>query len=373
MSRRHPGPRVVIAAGGTGGHLFPALALALALRERGADPLTAGSAGPEIRAAFAEAGLPFQAVPTVRRPEKARDWPFFPGAAGRALAASLALATRPRPAALVGMGGYASAAPATAALALGVPLYFCEQNLLPGRVTRCFSSRARAVFTSFPESAAWLKGRNILPWGNPLRPFPADGDRADHRRRLGLAAERFTVFVLGGSQGARALNRLVAAALGHLDPAAVQFIHLAGPVDHPAAAAACRRGGFLCHAAPFSRDMATLYRAADLALCRAGATTIAELAVFGLPAILVPFPFAAEDHQKKNAAALATQGAALLAEQRDLDGPTLARLIDSLRTDPVRRAAMGRAAAARGRPEAAARIAAYLLASSSRSTVTRNT
>jgi len=259
------------------------------------------------------------------------------------------------------MGGYASAAPAAAARCLGIRLYFCEQNLLPGKVTRFFSRWSEAVFTAFPESSGYLQSKRVLNFGNPLRPSLKPVDRKAARRELGLDEGRFTLLVLGGSQGAHRINLKVLEALPGLNREQVQFIHLTGPADHPAVEAAYRTGGWSAFTAPFQSAMEVPYSAADLVLCRAGATTIAELIRFGKPALLIPLPSAAEDHQRLNARWLAERKAARVIEEGDLTGKNLAEEVSGLAGAPDRLAAMAAAAGGLARPDPARSIGAYLL------------
>ncbi len=354
--------RIVVAAGGTGGHLFPALSLALHLSACGCRVTVLGQASPFLRREFTRNSISFRELAAPRFPVRTTGLPRFAFRFLLALALVSWYFCRCRPHGVVGMGGYASAPPAVVAVLLRFPLYLCEQNILPGRVNRLFSRASRVVFTSFPAGKAnWRAGR-VKYMGNPLRPFSPGIPKESARQRMGLLPDRFTVLVLGGSQGAHRLNLSVMEALEHLPASEVQFIHLTGLNDLKRVGARYREAGFLSFAAGFLAEMEQAYQVADLAVCRAGATTIAELAFFGLPVILVPYPYAAENHQALNAAYLAERGAAMVIAQADLNGGLLARRIKELMGRPRQLAALSRAAQELARPYAARDIAAYLLA-----------
>jgi UDP-N-acetylglucosamine--N-acetylmuramyl-(pentapeptide) pyrophosphoryl-undecaprenol N-acetylglucosamine transferase len=229
--------------------------------------------------------------------------------------------------------------------------------------TRWLARRARQIHLGFPEAAARLRagrGTRVFTYGNPITP-PATEPRRRARARdaLGLPAQVKVLLVIGGSQGSRAINRAVADALAAGALGDVALLWSTGPahfeqyrpLDRPP----------LVQVRPFWDPVATAYGAADLVVARAGAMTTAELCAYGLPSILVPFPHAAADHQNRNAEALERAGAAVRLQERALTGQTLARAIGDILERPARLLDMGRAAAARGQPDAAARIAAELL------------
>ena len=361
-------PKVVIAAGGTGGHLFPALALALKLKSRNAWVEVIGKTSPVIAGEFTKAGVTFREVPVVRIPGKKTGFLLLPFRTLWAFIFSLFYLRRTRPDAVVGMGGYVSAAPAASAIFARIPLFFCEQNLLPGKVTRFFSRWSRAVFTSFPESARHLKSKMIIETGNPLRPFLEKKERKDARTSLGLETDRFTVLILGGSQGAHAINLKTISALEHLPPQKIQLIHLTGRADLPSVREAYEKRSFRNYTAAFLSRMELPYSAADLVVGRAGATTIAELAFFGLPSILIPYPYAAEKHQNLNAEEMVRNGAAVMREEAEIQGKELAELITELAGNPERFSAMTASAGKLSRACAADHIADYVLSSFSEKT-----
>jgi len=353
--------KIIIAAGGTGGHLLPALALAQEFKSIGITTLIIGKTTPILQAEFHKAGIPFREIPVVRLPRKKTGFILFPFRAGQSFFSAAACLLRFRPSAVIGMGGYACAAPASVAALLRIPLYFCEQNLLPGKVTRAFSRVSSAVFTSFPDSSRYLRTKRILKFGNPLRPFAEKNEKIAARQKLGLNEQKFTVLVLGGSQGAHRINLNIRESLNYLSPQEVQFIHLTGTEDLLEMTEAYGRKNFQNYAKGFFSEMGLLYSAADLVICRAGATTIAELNFFGLPSILIPYPFAAEDHQRLNANFIAGCGAAILREESSLNGEKLAREIKTLAGDRQKLNLMAEASRRLSHPEPAKRIVSLIL------------
>lgn len=356
--------RILLAGGGTGGHLMPALALAEALRAARADvePVLVG----------AERGVEATILPTrpyrfhllPAEPLYRRTWwrnARWPMLLPRLWRATGAVLDAERPAFVVGTGGYASAPVLVAARFRGVPLALQEQNALPGVATRWLVRWARQIHLGFPEAERRLRvGRRTVVYalGNPIVP-PGSRDRDAARRALGLAADRPVVLVTGGSQGSRAINRAMAEALdaGLLGGAGLLWSAGAGTFE-----------GFRrfhrppdVQVRPFWDPIAEAYAAADLVVARAGAMTTAELAAWGLPAVLIPLPTAAGDHQSANAKALEAAGAALHLPEHRLSGAALAAAVNQLLADGPRLAAMARSATARGRPDAARAIAERLL------------
>ena len=353
--------KIIIAAGGTGGHLLPALALAQEFKSIGITTLVIGKTTAILQAEFHKAGIPFWEIPVVRLPRKKPGFILFPFRASQAFNSAAICLLRFRPSAVIGMGGYACAAPASAAAFLRIPLYFCEQNLLPGKVTRAFSRISSAVFTSFPDSSRYLRTKRTLEFGNPLRLFAEKNEKIAARQKLKIDEQKFTVLVLGGSQGAHRINLNISESLDYLLPQEVQFIHLTGADDLSEMAETYERKNFQNYAKGFFPEMGLLYSAADLVICRAGATTIAELNFFGLPSILIPYPFAAEDHQRLNANYLVGCGAAILQEESFLTGEKLAREIKTLSGDRQKLNLMAEASQRLSHPEPAKRIVSFIL------------
>ncbi|MDY0306757.1 MAG: undecaprenyldiphospho-muramoylpentapeptide beta-N-acetylglucosaminyltransferase [Desulfovibrionaceae bacterium] len=344
--------KIVITTGGTGGHIFPALAVAgeILKRHPRCEVLFLGGPGPEGELAR-KAGLEFRELPAkgiVGRGLKglfASTW--LVGGLCKALAALRSF----RPQAVIGFGGYAGFCPVLAARILGIPTAVHEQNSVPGVTNRILGKVARRIFLSFPDRAGAFPAAKTRLTGNPVRPEIA---------AVGAAAPRAqgrNLLVLGGSQGARAVNDAVIAALPLLREARVEIVHQAGPADAERVRRAYEEAGLDGSAVRgFIEDMAGEYARADLLLCRSGATTVFEAAAAGKPAVLVPFPHATHDHQTVNARALAEAGGAVVLAQSGLTARVLADTVTELLDDSSRLAGMARAARSFARPDAASAI-----------------
>lgn len=357
--------RVVLAAGGTAGHIFPGLALARRLRDgHGAEVLFVGRAGGQESRLIPAAG--FRLVTVESRPFVRRLSP----AALAAPVAALRAARRARRVVrgadvAVGMGGYTSVPVAVAAWRERVPLVLHEQNAVPGLANRLAARWARAVALSFAEAASRFPRRaRTVVTGNPVRdaiarvPAERDALTAEAREELGLEAGRRTVVVFGGSQGALHLDRAAAGAVGLLgDRDDLQLLIITGPAHMQEVERRLPHGSPLpVRAVPFVDRMELVYAAADLAVSRAGAGTIAELTVAGVPALLIPYPYATGDHQEANARALQRAGGAAVLLDDQLEPAILSeRVLEML--EPVRLKAMGERSAAFGRPDAAEALA----------------
>jgi UDP-N-acetylglucosamine--N-acetylmuramyl-(pentapeptide) pyrophosphoryl-undecaprenol N-acetylglucosamine transferase len=372
-----PGLRVLIAAGGSGGHVFPGLALARTLTEQ--DPTTivrfAGtSRGIETRAVSA-AGFPLDLLPILplfRRP--APETVAAPFAALRGVLAAERLVRRHRFDVVCGMGAYVTLPVAAGAWLAGVPVVLHEQNAVPGIANRLAARVARTVALGVGEAAAAFRvprGR-IVVVGNPVRPELVGLDRAALRDQglaeFNLDPGRRTLLVFGGSHGARRINEALIAATPHWpEPTAVQVLHACGRgVDYDAVRAAWAAAdpagrGLAVQVVPFVDRMDLAYAAADLALTRAGASTIAELTTAGVPAVIVPLPRATAGHQAANARTVATAGGAVVVDDRDLGGSSLAAAAAPLLVNPRRLAAMAGAMNGLGHPAAARELAALVV------------
>ena len=345
---------MIVAGGGTGGHLFPGLAVAEAARRRGdTEVLFAGSPyGIEARvipnSGFELRLLPIRGV----RGRGLRGLTQFVAQAPPALAAAWRLLGEFRADLVVGLGGYASLPLVTAAWLRRVPAVLLEQNAHPGLATRVLARIARAVCTSFPEAASFLPAAKVRCTGNPVREL---------RRESGMRdANTFTLLVFGGSQGAHKINVEAVAAVGWLSAriAGLEVIHQTGANDFETVARGYEKVGFAAEVHAFIDDMGTAYARADLVVCRSGATTLAELTALGKPAILVPYPFAADDHQRANAESLARRGAAEMILDRDLTADLLAERVLAFAEDRSRLESVARSARELGRPEAAEAVLA---------------
>lgn len=351
--------RWIVSGGGTGGHVTPALALGEEIRRRGEPVLFLGGArGLETRL-VPEAG--FELVSLGASPVAGRSVLGQAGGALRLLAATRgahrALA-KFRADIVISVGGYASVPAALAALARRLPLVLVEPNAIPGRAHRLLARFARAVFLHFEAAADHLpparRGARVEVVGVPLRRSLLEAFPAPPARRR--PAPPFRLLVFGGSQGARQLNDALLEALPYLDPKAWHIVHQTGAADRERVAEAYRFAGFEAEVIVFESDFRERYRVADLAVCRAGALSVAELALAGLPALLVPYPYATDDHQRANARALEAAGGAIVLDPGSFDGARLARELVTLGAEPQRLEGMARAAAGLARRDAAARI-----------------
>lgn len=370
-------PRRVVAVfsgGGTGGHLYPALALAEAV----------GRLRPDVHPFFvgAERGiearlLPARGVEHLLLPVRGADRGSLLANLGviKALIASVAAVRRVfrslQPGMVVVTGGYAGGPAGIAAGLLGIPLALQEQNAVPGATTRMLSRWARQVHVAFPEAVDLLprsaRARAVVA-GNPVRP-PVAMDPAAARRGLGLEEAGVVVLVTGGSQGSAALNTLVLEALrgvaaGRLPrPHGMQLLWSTGPshIDGIRTALGDLGSPGWVHAVGYVDDMPSALASCDLAVSRAGAMATSEFTAWGIPAVLVPLPTAAADHQTRNARALAEAGAVVHLVQAGLEPDTLWAAMAGLVTDDARRDAMARAARGRGHPDAALQIARALV------------
>lgn len=360
--------RVLFAGGGTGGHLYPGLAIARALRQLDSrvEPFFIGARRGIERDVLPGAGFPFELLELhpLYRQRPWENWRTLRGA-GSAWRRLGALCAENRPAAVVGTGGYASGAALAFAAAHGIPYAIQEQNSAAGVTVRLFSRWARELYLGFPEAARSLRPgprTSVLDTGNPIDPPPLTRpSRAVARARWGFGdgADETVLLVFGGSQGARALNEAVAAWVRRGLPAGLRLIWGTGKGGYDQFAPLASRN---VRVEAYLSPIADAYAAADLALTRAGAMTTAELCAWGLPAVLVPLPTAAADHQSANARALAESGAALHLPQSELGPDRLDALIGGLISDPQWLARLSGAAAGRARPDAAVRIAGRVLA-----------
>jgi UDP-N-acetylglucosamine--N-acetylmuramyl-(pentapeptide) pyrophosphoryl-undecaprenol N-acetylglucosamine transferase len=347
-------------AGGTGGHVFPALAVAKVLRDRGVAVVWLGvPASMESRVVPAN-GFPIEWVRVKGiRGKGLTAWVMAPLSIVNAVLQVMAVLRRVRPRAVLGAGGYVSGPGGIAAWLLRIPLLIHEQNAVPGLTNRWLARVAGQVLQAFPGS--FKSSVNARTVGNPVRadiaaiPEPA----ARFTNREGRAR----LLVFGGSQGAQRLNVMVPKALSRLAPERrPQVRHQAGERGIDAARAAYQEAHVEAEVMPFIDDMAAAYAWADVALCRAGAMTIAELQAAGLGAILVPFPAATDDHQTKNAEAMVSIGAGRVLQERELTADTLSACIAELTADRARLLKMAQAARRSRVIDAAAQVADLCLA-----------
>jgi UDP-N-acetylglucosamine--N-acetylmuramyl-(pentapeptide) pyrophosphoryl-undecaprenol N-acetylglucosamine transferase len=351
--------RLLIAGGGTGGHLFPGIAIAREFMARNAQNavLFVSTGNPFERKALSRAGFPLETVSVA-------------GIKGRGIWQKLkSLALIPlgivqsgwiiksfKPDLVLGVGSYAAGPVVLTAWMAGIPVVLHEQNILPGITNRALARFARRIYVSFENTAGRFDTTKVRLTGNPVRreilsPAAAE-DREDDRRPD--RASVLNILIAGGSQGAHAINMAVVAALPLVQQKErLRIVHQTGAADEDHVRAAYAAQGVNAVVGAFFDDMDRRYRQADLIICRAGATTVAEITAVGKAAIFIPFPFAADDHQKLNAEALAAKGAAEMIEEKHLAPADLAERIDRFANDRLALDRMADQARKLGRPEAA--------------------
>lgn len=352
---------MIIAGGGTGGHLFPGLALAEEFKRR--DNST------EVVFVGTEHGIEARIVPREGYPLKFIRAEGIVGLslfrkikAGLKLFLSFLDANRilntVLPDIVIGVGGYASGAIVFVAGIKSIPTMIHEQNSVPGLTNRILGRFAQRICVTYQESLfSFPMGKPFLT-GNPIRPRILKGDRESAYKLFSLEKNVFTVFVFGGSSGAKSINRAMVDALNHLGDMKdkIQFLHQTGDKDFDNIREAYRKAGVKGMIAPFIYQMAEAYSVADIVISRAGATTLAELTALGKPAILVPYPFAAGRHQEFNAIKLREMGAAFMISDNELKGETIAgHILDMYNNDSLR-ADMQRASRGLGTPDACTKI-----------------
>jgi len=354
--------KVLIAGGGTGGHVYPGIAVAEELMRIWPDTevlFVGGRRGVEAQA-VPESGFRIRFVTVRGFPRRA--WWRWPGALfGNAVGVlqALALVLQEKPDVVLGTGGYVSGPVALAAIVLRRRLILQEQNSIPGLANRWFARVADEVHLSFTEARNYFARKdNLKITGNPVRLYVLGGDRPAAMREFGLAEGKPTVFVFGGSRGAHRINEAALDTMrrlkGRVD---VQFILQTGREDFDWARQVVEAEGLPARVLPYLRQIQLAYAAADLVVCRSGAMTLAEIAACGTPAILVPYPYAAHNHQEVNARNLVERGAAGLILDRELSGERLAREIAHLLADRQALRRMSAHARTFARPDAAERLA----------------
>ena len=350
--------KILFAGGGTGGHLFSGIAVAEYLREK--------KPGIEILFVGTPFGLEKEIVPAAGFPLRFIEATPLKGSGLTARIRSLVRLPKAyrqskkilkefRPQVVVGIGGYASGPMTLAAHFSKIPTAIIEQNSIPGFTNRILARYADRIFISFAKAREYFDPGKTLLTGNPTRRLAAAGGQKP--------AGRFCVFILGGSQGAHALNEAMLQAVPKLREQAsrLHLIHQTGPQDFSAVEQAYRDAGISAEVFPFSQQLGPYYAQADLMLCRAGAGTITELQNLGLPAILVPYPFAADDHQRYNAEEMVKAGAAEMILNSELSGTKVAGQIDFYLQHPDILLRMRAAAQNLAKPEATSEVAAICL------------
>jgi UDP-N-acetylglucosamine--N-acetylmuramyl-(pentapeptide) pyrophosphoryl-undecaprenol N-acetylglucosamine transferase len=352
--------KMLIAGGGTGGHLYPGVALAeeLLTQKKTNEVLFVGTKkGIEARV-IPELGMPLELI-EVSGLKGTGLVARFAGFAKLPLAllASIKIVRRFKPDVAVGVGGYASGPVILAAWLLRIPTAVLEQNTVPGVTNRILARFADGVYVMFDESQRFFPKRRVQALGNPIRKQLLENFL---RSRPPAPADRHTILVLGGSQGAHTLNLRMLEAAEHLTPLKdrIVIVHQTGEKDKELVEKGYAEKGINAEVHPFITEMSEAYRRAELVVCRAGATTLAEVMVAKKASILVPYPHAADNHQELNGKSMVDAGAAVMMVEKELDGKRLAEKITELIGDGDRRMRMEQAASRVGRPEAAVEIVA---------------
>jgi len=353
--------RVMIAGGGTGGHLFPGLAVAEEFRSR--------DASTEVIFVGTESGIEARIVPREGYPIRFLRAEGLVGVTfikkikaiikmGLSMIDSYRIIHAVRPDIVIGVGGYASGAVVLLACLMSIPTMILEQNSVPGLTNQILGKLVNTVCITYQESISFFAKAKTFLTGNPVRVDIFKGNAEAGYRLFSLEKGLFTVFAFGGSSGARSMNRSLVDALQYLQDLRdkIQFLHQTGEKDYEYIRNAYRESGFQGTIAPFVYQMGEAYAVADLVISRAGATTLAELTALGKPAILIPYPFAAGNHQEMNARKLQEIGAAKMILDRELRGETIAGIIKELFINETVREEMKKNSRSVGRPEACTKV-----------------
>jgi len=354
--------RFVITGGGTGGHIYPALAIARGLQERypGAKILYIGTKKGLEADIVPRSGLPFQSIRLsgLRRSLTPRNLLVL-WRAGTGILEARKIIKKFKPSAVVGTGGYVCGPVVIAAASLRVPTLIHEQNALPGITNRILSVLASQVTTTFEDSVRRFPRRaRVQITGLPVRPEVLTADRNQAREKLGVLPHQALVLSFGGSQGARSINRAMAGVLKKLHANdGIKFLHVTGQAQQREFMSECRRRNVKLKedhikVVPYLYEMPEALAAADLIICRAGAATLAEITVRGIPAVLIPYPYAAENHQEYNARALVRKDAAEMLLDDEVTGQLLAQKINTMINNPEKLKEMAGASLSEGRPRA---------------------
>jgi UDP-N-acetylglucosamine--N-acetylmuramyl-(pentapeptide) pyrophosphoryl-undecaprenol N-acetylglucosamine transferase len=348
--------RIIIAGGGTGGHLFPGIAVAEEFQKR----------DPENRVIFigTQRGIEYRLLGKLGYELKLIDVEGLKGRGWKALIKGVYAIPNSmwqsrmilrdfRPDVVIGVGGYASGPAVIAAWLMNIPTAIAEQNALAGNTNRILGKFVDRIFLTYEQSKGRFPARKVSVTGNPVRAaFAARLNEAPKMRAIRQ------ILVFGGSQGAAAINKTVVAMLPMLQKIKdrVRVVHQTGERDCEEVRRAYERAGMEAEVQPFIVDMASAYAASDLIICRAGATSLAEITVAGKASVLIPFPYAADDHQTENARAMVEAGAATMIRESELSAEALYSLVESLLEDDKKLRGMEQKSKALGRPDAAARI-----------------
>lgn len=349
--------RIVIAGGGTGGHLFPGLAIAqeFMTRNKNNTVVFISTGNPLERSVLSQTDFRLESV-TAEGIKGRGIWNQAKSALKipQGVIETLRILKGYRPDLTVGLGSYSAGPVVLGAWLMRIKIVLHEQNILPGITNRILARFADRIYVSFDDTKARFAPDKIKLTGNPVRKELLNNHNGDV---VAPGLKKFCVLIIGGSQGAHSINASVVEALGHLTQKEwLYFIHQTGTADEQMVRAAYRRENVAAKVQSFFRHMGPLYKQADLIICRAGATTVAEVTAVGKAVIFIPFPFAADDHQTLNAATLADKGAAEMVHEKDINASALAQKIEYYASHPQALEAMAIKAGRLGHPDAAKRI-----------------
>ena len=360
--------RVIFTGGGTGGHIYPAVAAAAELKRRtpGTEIIFIGTKSGIEAKVVPEAGFPIIFIPAAgfsKNPLRLFRFLLF-NTAG--ILKALLIIKNFKPDLVVGSGGFVSAPVLQAAKFSHIPYILLEQNVLPGKVTRMMASKAEKIMISFEESKKSLPVEKTVLTGNPVRKEIIEAKREEALKKLKLSPDCFTILITGASQGAKSLNSAVIKALPQWKDKNWQIIHLTGRKNYNEVKQAAEKlmqdftGKYLI--IDYTEDMASLYASANLAIARAGASTLAEITARGLPAILVPYPYAADNHQEKNARWIEKVGGAVVIDDVEVE-EKLCEVVLSLASSPEKLKDMSEKSGSLGRPDALSMIIDEIMSS----------
>jgi UDP-N-acetylglucosamine--N-acetylmuramyl-(pentapeptide) pyrophosphoryl-undecaprenol N-acetylglucosamine transferase len=353
-----------IACGGTGGHLYPGLAVAEKLKLAGHE-VRLYTSNKEIDRKVLEAhpGFNHLALPSIGWPGIGLRTPLFFIQFYRSYQLCVREIREHRLAAVLGMGGFTSAALLLCAARRKIPVLLHESNAIPGKVTKLLATKSDQVLLGIKECADYLPKNKCKVTGTPVRTSLLRVDRKLAAEYWGLEAGRITITVIGGSQGAGGLNQLMLKSLPFLETVkeSIQIIHQTGRRDVEVVEAAYRSLGINARVQAFCERMEMLYSLSDIMVARAGAASLTEISAFGIPAILIPYPHAAEDHQFYNAQIFSQAGAAVTIRENDMSSELLTTTLKAWILEPEHRSELGRAASTLNSPDAAERVAQEVL------------
>lgn len=334
---------VLIACGGTGGHLFPGIAVAEELLARGhSSTLLISEKQIDAIASAGSSHLRFEKLPSRPMPKPWSPKIFgFIGDFIKARGITKRLIRETDASCVLGMGGFTSTAPLVAGKSCKLLTLIHESNAIPGRANRLNARFSNHALVGWEACRKYFPEDKVIVTGTPVRPAMLDlPDKTAARERFGLDPDRFTLLVMGGSQGARGINSAVCDMLSQFKPDEMQILHISGPGDEELVQSAYDKSDILAHVVPFLTDFEWAYAAADLTVCRSGASSLTEMSVIGLPGILIPYPHAADDHQAKNAAVFADAQASVILPQSELNGESLAASVRTVGMDSAKLAQM---------------------------------